>query len=254
MHLDRLPSRGMGALIEKFRLLERREGEGYGPLALGADCHFAIGFMLSDEGCQTFVGGPSTGPYVACPSPGAEYFFVRFRPGKMPRLLDAAPTDLVDAAVRRVPRLLGMDTDQLGERLRAARTLAAKQEILEALLWPAQERPLCQDRRCVAALDMIDALGGRVQVAEVARELGLSLRTLHRMFQDQVGLSPKRLIRHLRVQRAMEQLQRGPAEVSLSRLACAHGFADQSHMIREFRSLIGRLPSEFPRGAVAERP
>lgn len=245
MHLDRPPSQEFGALIEKFRLLEKRGGEGHASLALGADCHFAIGFMISDTACQAFVGGPSTGAYVACPSHGAEYLFVRFRPGKMPRLLDVAPAELLDGAVRQVPRLFGMDTDLLAERLQAAKTLSGKQEILEKLLRSVQGKPLCQDRRCVAALDMIEALGPQVRVADVAKVVGMSLRNLQRTFLDQVGLSPKRLIRHLRFQKAFERLQHAPSGTNLAHLARACGYADQSHMIREFRYLIGKRPSEF---------
>jgi AraC-like DNA-binding protein len=252
MHLDRPPGPGFESVVEKFRLLERKGGPGSTHLELAADCHFALGFRISGSGCQAFVGGPSTGAYTACADHEAEYLFVRFRPGRLPRLLDVAPPDLLDGGIRNVARLFGMDVDGLCERLGEAPSLAEKQTLLEDALRPGLARPLCQDRRCVRALELIEACQGSIQVEAVALELGLSPRTLRRMFLEQVGLAPKAFIRHLRFQRTLERLQRSPLGASLAELAQAGGYADQSHLIREFRRLAGRLPTELRPAIVAD--
>ena len=245
MHLDRLPSRGYGSLIERFRLLGKKGGSGHSTLELAADCHFGLGFMLWDTGSCVFAGGPNTEAYVAAARRSVEYLFIRFRPGRMPRLLDVAPADMVNATVEPVRRLLGVDTDGLCERLRAAKTLAAKQEILEELLRPSLVKPLCQDRRCVRALEMIEAFQGQLRVSDVSGELGINPRTLRRMFLDQVGMTPKSFVCRLRLQKAVERIERAPLAANLADLALECGYADQSHLIHEFRALARKLPTEF---------
>ena len=242
---DHAPSLGLGALVERFRLVRGVEAPEGSTLELPVDCHFGLGFLLWDTGQTVVAGGPNTAPYSARTAHGIEYVWIRFRSGRMPRLVDAQASDLVDGCVRDFPRLLGERTESICDRLRAVEGLAAKQALLEGLLRPWLERPLCQDRRCVRALDMIEACEGRIQVAEVARELGLSPRSLQRMFLDQVGMTPKQFVRHLRFQRTLRRLERTPATGSLGRLAQVCGYADQSHLIHEFRVLAGRLPTTF---------
>ena len=99
--------------------------------------------------------------------------------------------------------------------------------------------------RDLFVLEMIDALDGCLRVEDLSREFGLSVRTLQRLLQEQVGLSPKQLLLNVRLQRAIERLRGRGRRDRLSECASACGFADQSHMIRVFRTQTGRLPSAF---------
>ena len=253
LHKDRLPSVAHASLIDKFRFMDARKEAECPPMELGADCYFALGVMLSESACEVFVGGPSSGAYVAQPWPDADYVFVRFRPGRMPRLLDVSAKDLLDRSVGNIRRLLGQDMDNFCERLLRAPDPASRQRLLEDLLAPLLERPLCQDRRCLRALDHIDRGYRQVTVGEVAQDLGMSPRTLLRLFLDQVGLPPKRVLRHLRFQRAFEHIQRAEGNLNFADLAGEYGYTDQSHLIRECRLLAGKRPTELLAG-LAPRP
>jgi AraC-like DNA-binding protein len=76
--------------------------------------------------------------------------------------------------------------------------------------------------------------------------LGLSNRHLIEQFREVVGLTPKTLSRvgrfHAVVRTAAEI---PPSELSWSGLAARYGFADQSHLVREFRTFAGVTPTEF---------
>jgi len=77
---------------------------------------------------------------------------------------------------------------------------------------------------------------GNVTVDGLARACGMSTRQLERHYLDVVGLTPKALARTVRFQGALRDLQRGiPAVLA----AHANGFADQSHLAREFRRFAG---------------
>jgi methylphosphotriester-DNA--protein-cysteine methyltransferase len=77
--------------------------------------------------------------------------------------------------------------------------------------------------------------------------LGWSPREVRRRFVAASGFGPKVMQRMLRFQRTLFLADGGldPADRSLSRLACASGYADQAHMSREFRTLAGGTPNDL---------
>ncbi|HKQ98661.1 MAG TPA: AraC family transcriptional regulator [Candidatus Polarisedimenticolia bacterium] len=81
-----------------------------------------------------------------------------------------------------------------------------------------------------------------IGLADLSRVASLSPYHLHRAFRRATGLPPHAYLVRLRVNRARDLLRRGvaPAEV-----AHAAGFADQSHLTRHFRRLVGVTPARF---------
>lgn len=82
------------------------------------------------------------------------------------------------------------------------------------------------------------------QAEAVARDAGLSLRSLQRFFSDYVGVSPKWVILRYRLHDAMARLEAGQP-VDLPALALALGFFDQAHFIKAFRTVLGRTPTGY---------
>jgi AraC-like DNA-binding protein len=80
----------------------------------------------------------------------------------------------------------------------------------------------------------------------VARDAGVSLRSLQRLFQEYVGVSPKWVIQRYRLHDAMEQLESGQP-VDLPALAYSLGFCDQAHFSKAFRTFLGRTPTGYVR-------
>jgi AraC-like DNA-binding protein len=94
------------------------------------------------------------------------------------------------------------------------------------------------------ALESLWKHRGAIRVEALARDLGVSSRYLNALFQRQVGLSAKSLVRILRFERALDILDaRGPRD--LVRLAQDCGYYDQSHLNRDFRELAGLTPTEY---------
>jgi AraC-like DNA-binding protein len=79
-------------------------------------------------------------------------------------------------------------------------------------------------------------------LAEMAAESGLSRYQLVRAFRAEVGMPPYAWLAQYRVARARALLERGhrPAEVST-----LVGFADQAHLTRWFRRVVGVTPGAY---------
>jgi AraC family transcriptional regulator len=100
-----------------------------------------------------------------------------------------------------------------------------------------------QERR---AKEVLSAnLDGGVPLKEVARECRLSVSHFSRAFRRTVGVAPHNWLLTRRIEVAKEKLRDG--ELSLSDVALACGFADQSHLTRVFTGMVGVSPGAWRR-------
>jgi AraC-like DNA-binding protein len=98
------------------------------------------------------------------------------------------------------------------------------------------------------AVDRIRFSRGTMRIERLALQAGLSQSALERRFRHAVGTSPKKFAALVRL-RHVVRLRR--AGVSLTRIAHAAGYADQSHFIRDFKRFTGEPPEFFFRTATA---
>ncbi|HVT97071.1 MAG TPA: AraC family transcriptional regulator, partial [Acidobacteriaceae bacterium] len=84
-----------------------------------------------------------------------------------------------------------------------------------------------------------------LSLAGLAAECGLSARHFARAFRQSTGLAPHRWIVEHRIERARNLL--ASREMSLSDVALACGFADQSHFTRCFAARVGMSPGAWRR-------
>ncbi|WP_119168928.1 AraC family transcriptional regulator [Algihabitans albus] len=93
------------------------------------------------------------------------------------------------------------------------------------------------------AVDYIEAqLETSLRLEQIAAEAGIGPRHLLRGFRRTLGATPQQYVRQARVRRVCGLLRAGEG---FAQAASAAGFADQAHMTRVFRSLLGMTPSAF---------
>ncbi len=80
-------------------------------------------------------------------------------------------------------------------------------------------------------------------IEELARGIRVSLRTLNRKINHDLGISPYELILRIRIQLAAEALMK--TSEPISSIALSHGFCDQSHFTQHFRKRMGMTPKRF---------
>lgn len=97
-------------------------------------------------------------------------------------------------------------------------------------------------RRTVKTI-LPDASSRTNTVSALAASLSTPTRSLHERAYREVGLSPKRILRMLRLHDALHAAQQRGS--SWSHVAYVAGCADQAHLTRELRALLGETPSAW---------
>jgi AraC family transcriptional regulator len=101
----------------------------------------------------------------------------------------------------------------------------------------------------MAVLQAVELMRARlaegVSLEEMAVTTGLSPFHFARLFKAATGHPPHEYLVRLRVDRAQELISSHGRTHTMAAIAQASGFADQSHMTRHFRRVLGMTPGEF---------
>ncbi len=176
---------------------------------------------------------------------------VKFRPGGLTSLTGHPARDLRDTTVPASTVFPAATTDalrRLGPEVPAEECRAVVEQALRSLR--TEPEP---DYRTV--LEVVgQMLGDRtlVRVAQVEERCGIGTRTLQRLFERYVGVSPKWVLSRYRMHDVVTALDEG-YDGSLADLAAEYGWFDQAHFTREFTELIGVPPSDYVAGVAPQR-
>ncbi len=170
---------------------------------------------------------------------------VKFRPGGLAALTGGRARDWTDREVA-VADVLPTDVAAALGRLQPLDLLRDGPAPIEEALAPlgirAPDDP-AYDRLLAVVADML-ADRELVAVAQVEERHGISGRTLQRWFHRYVGVGPKWALARYRLHDAVTEIDDGYAG-PLADLAVRYGWYDQSHFVRDFRSLTGVTPSDY---------
>ena len=172
---------------------------------------------------------------------------VLLRPAALPLLSTTPPADLRGAAEPFDGAPVAAVTEAVHEPVDADRAVAA---VLRDWLAPCARRVTeagrLVNRACALAEDRSDL----VRAEQLADEVGVTSRTLERLVRGHVGLTPLWLIECRRLQHAAARLRLDP-DTDLSALAADLGYADQAHLTRRYRAVVGETPGTTRRAARA---
>jgi AraC-like DNA-binding protein len=144
--------------------------------------------------------------------------------------------DLVD--------LIGADARRLVERVRATPDWTRRFDLVDQFLLRRAELGRQPASQVGWAWQQLTGSGGRVPISRLAAEVGWSHKHLTAMFRAQVGLTPKTAARLVRFDRVRADVGRA-SRPNWSNLAATAGYADQAHLVREFREFTGTTPTAY---------
>jgi AraC-like DNA-binding protein len=136
--------------------------------------------------------------------------------------------------------LLGADAERWAGQLVDERVWENRFILLDRLLADRMAAGPLPSPQLAWAWRTMRLRGGAVRVGDLAAGAGCSHRHLVALFREQVGAKPKTAARVLRYSRAARLLARGG--LSPAGVAELCGFADQSHLTREFVRFAGTTP------------
>jgi AraC-like DNA-binding protein len=141
--------------------------------------------------------------------------------------------------------VLGADGRRLGQRLRETPGWGPRFALMDRFLLRRLDRGPRPSPEVGWAWERLVATGGAVPIGRLAKEVGWSHRHLIARFRQQVGLGPKTAARLVRLDGVWRRLDHAEGRLDWGRVAAEAGYADQAHLIREFRQFTGTTPAEF---------
>ena len=206
---------------------------------------------------KAWISGMHRSPIIIEAQAQSSMFVIRFRPGAMPAMIGHDAESLTDR-VEPLADIVGKAAASLRDRLLEAQGATAR--IAAGTAWLLERRPSDSwtPRPLGFALRRLADPAG-VRVGELADDAGVSARQLQKLFRKWVGVSPKQYARIRRFQHLLATLSPGRGEGAedlflrgeklgepdWARLAAATGYADQPHLVHEFRAFSGVTPSTY---------
>jgi AraC-like DNA-binding protein len=108
----------------------------------------------------------------------------------------------------------------------------------------------CNAQRAACIVREIESNRDILSVEHLLERTKMNKRSLQRLFCEYVGVGPKWVINRYRLHEALERLSFG-APADWTGLAHELGYFDQSHFIRDFKSIVGRSPADYARNCPA---
>jgi len=193
-----------------------------------------------------WITGVTTGRYDYEVKGSGMVLGVMFRPGGFRPFFRRSAAELMDTT---------LDATAVFPAATATARLALMAEPERQTMIAMVEKLLAGDG--LPPVDPNTALAGRIvelartdreiaSVGELARRAAVNERTLQHLFQHYVGVGPKWVIR---LYRLVEAAARASVDDAPNWTAIAHelGYADQAHFSNDFRSIVGRAPTEYAR-------
>ena len=213
------------------------------PLVISFAEPFSIGLGKEpgdNDRFASFAAGLYAGPVVIESFGGACCIQINFTPLGARRFFGRPMSELTDSMVG-LDDVLGLEGIALREQLGNARDWSTRFAIAETFVATRLTEARAIQAEIAWAYDRITASGGRMRIASLADRLGWSRKHLAGTFSNAIGVGPKTLSRIVRFNRALGLSRQG--ENDWADIAADCGYADQAHLVREFRDLAGQTPT-----------
>ncbi|SDT01563.1 AraC family transcriptional regulator [Microlunatus soli] len=211
---------------------------------------------------QLIITGVARGVFTRTLTGTDRAFGIKLRPGVARLLTDVAITELsgngqpADAVWSAALRPTGRELqDALAAAPTDADRITAAESFFAAIDGPSERLTTVQHG--VRALIGDPAVR---RVTDVTTRLGVSERTLQRLFGEYLGLSPGWVLRRGRLHAAAERLIQLAAAAGagsgrravLAEVAAEYGYADQAHLTGDFTKIIRMPPNSWLNTLIAE--
>lgn len=171
------------------------------------------------------------------------FISVRFRAGAFRHFCNTPCIDIVDSFVD-IEDLWGRTGQKFEQQVLEAKNLCQRINIIEKFLMKFLMQYGKNDQYVDMAVKKLLYNYKTVSIKGISRDSFLSQRQMERKFKSAVGVSPKIFQRISRFEAVMKKLLL-QQEKNYLPVILDHGYYDQSHFLKEFKSYLGEYPASF---------
>jgi AraC-like DNA-binding protein len=189
------------------------------------------------------IWGVGTGRYSRLLDGTGWAFGLKFKPGGFYPFVRWPVSRLLNSSIA-IDEVFGSDGAALVSAIRAADNEGAMVALAEQFIAARLPEPDEMVAEINRMIDCVIADRTITKVEQIAARFNVSKRTLQRLFNQYVGVSPKWVIQRYRLHEAADLLERGVG-TDWAKLALELGYFDQAHFINDFKATIGKSPGEY---------
>ena len=251
MTIHTYPSHRLGRYIEAYRIYHFDEGVDVHLLPKGV---FEIVFQ-SKESFQhntyystgweprprNFIGGLHNKAYhVKSDSRQGYCIAVEFKPNTAKYFIPEK-LDYFQHTVVHINDIWGKAAEILSRKLDKEKSDLLKIKLIEDFLVKRFEKST--PSKVDQAMQLIVQSRGIVQVSQLANQALLSASQFRKRFKEEVGISPSQYTKIVRINTSLALLP--DHSQTLTDISYALGYFDQSHFIKDFKSVLGQSPKYY---------
>ncbi|MDP5276002.1 helix-turn-helix transcriptional regulator [Chengkuizengella axinellae] len=192
---------------------------------------------------KTGIFGPAKNKFSYLVEGKGQVFGVKFKPGGFYPFLKKAVSDLSNRPLD-VKSVFNIDSQTFEKSILSHNNEHAMVEYVEKII----RAKLPEENKNVTFInEIIDYICENQEVTKVDQVCDyhhINKRKLQRIFQQYVGVSPKWVIKLYRLQNAAEMIDQNVTHNWLD-LSINLGYYDQSHFIKDFKTITGKTPDEY---------
>lgn len=170
-------------------------------------------------------------------------FGIRFKPEGIYNLFGIPAAEFSEDYID-MESVLGRSFSDFSNRLKEQKDLTAMIKLADEYLLNNLNRNRINVYYLNHAAELIRKNGGLMKMDDLSGNVFIGRRQLEREFKAKIGLSPKQYMRLARLNDINRQLQQ-MKYTNLTDLSYQFGYSDQSHFIRDFKSLSTTSPSHL---------
>ncbi len=215
-----------------------------------------IYFSLNEEPCwvksgeqadfakypPNLIGGPRLTNYTVNLGRHRRVIGINFRHGVLQRLLGLPMHEIVNNELD-ASLIWPKDMRELSDKLKNAKNSHIHLQIVQDFLLK-KFKEIGSDTAFDLAIAELIKYNGNITIEKIARYAHLSLRQFERRCLQSLGVSPKLFAKLTRFNKAHVRKEIEP-KLSWTQIAYEYGYADQMHLIKDFKRFSGYKPSEL---------
>lgn len=215
-------------------------------LALPATTSVPLVVKICDSAHRppAFVMGPHASSWMVEGDCAPSYLEVWLDPLGAYRLL-GLPIDELGGQLADLADVVGAAGLQLAEQLRQTPTWWQRFALMDEFLLRRLARGPRPSPEVGWAWQRLITTRGTLPIGRIADEVGWSHKHLIARFRRQAGLRPKTAARLIRLDAVWQHLDQQPKRLDWGQVAAGAGYADQAHLIRDFRQFTGTTPTGY---------